>query len=101
MAAVLTSFLRGMVGVAASVLVVAVVWTAYIHRAGVTAALGPVTSLFARGDPAPDAAPANPPAPAPVQPAKDATAAPGGGAEGRAPSTTAEQPPAGTAAPAQ
>ncbi len=72
MAAMLTSLMRGMLGVAASVLVVALAWTVYIKRDAVVAAVGPVVALLV-----PDAAQERPsPQPAQAATAPDAPHAP-------------------------
>ena len=49
MAAVFSTFLRGLVGVAASVLLVAVAWSLYMHRDAVTRVVAPLVKLVAPG----------------------------------------------------
>ena len=87
MTAILKTFLRGLVGVAASVLLVALVWTAYIERDTVARVAGNVADIVRGTDagdaPAPDDAPAadapsaKPPADAPGE---NPTATPPAGA---------------------
>lgn len=46
MASMFSTFLRGMVGVAAAILIVAVTWTVYIKRDAVVGAAEPVAKLL-------------------------------------------------------
>ena len=84
MAAVFPTMLRGMVGVAAAVLIVALTWTLYINRDHVADAGGPVIELIsnvtdntpdepaAKDDAATAAPPADSAAPAPAPAPEDA-----------------------------
>jgi hypothetical protein len=50
MASIFSTFLRGMVGVAAAILIVAVTWTTYIKRDAVVGAAEPVARLLTDSD---------------------------------------------------
>ena len=64
MAAVFSTFLRGLVGIAASVLLVAVVWTLYVQRDAVGRVTAPLVDLMLPGSTTADATPDAAPAPA-------------------------------------
>jgi hypothetical protein len=91
MAAVLTSIVRGAVGVAASVLLVAVAWTLYLHRDEVGAASAPLVDMLVPAQPTPAAADPRPlvaPEPAATAPSAGSPALTDAG-----PAPSATQPP--------
>jgi hypothetical protein len=87
MASVFSTLLRGLLGVIATIAVVAIAWTLYINRTSVIASVEPVVGMFHRQQDATPPVARHETAPAPAATPADAPA-PGNSAD---PDTSAKQ----------